>query len=162
MTVGVRQAAEAELGALEPLWVALTEHHRSLVGETLPVRGNITSWSVRREQYRSWLREDRALIFTAHQGEQDAPAGYLCCRLLPSGATFDFGELRGEVDSLVVDPAVRGDGIGTALLEACRAELKNRGIEYWSIGVLAANTGAASLYERLGFRPWISDLLGRT
>ncbi|AXB41113.1 GNAT family N-acetyltransferase [Amycolatopsis albispora] len=162
MTVAVRQAGEGELGVLEPLWLALTEHHRSLVGETLPVRENPESWAVRHEQYRTWLRAGRALILTAHQGERAGPVGYLCCRLLPSGATFDFGETRGEITSLVVDPALRDGGIGTALLDACRAELKNRGIEYWSIGVLAENTGAEELYRRLGFRPWIRDLLGHT
>ncbi|MFI6031705.1 GNAT family N-acetyltransferase [Amycolatopsis magusensis] len=162
MTVRIEQAGEEDLEALGPLWKALTEHHRSLVADTLPVRDNTTSWEVRRDQYRSWLRDDAALILTAHQDGRDDPAGYLCCRLLPSGATFDFGQWRGEVDSLVVDPGVRDGGIGTALLEACRAELKQRGIEYWSIGVLAANSGAAELYRRLGFQPWLNDLLGRT
>jgi ribosomal protein S18 acetylase RimI-like enzyme len=55
-----------------------------------------------------------------------------------------------------------GQGVGTALLEAIRHRLVERGITYWSIGVLADNPRAAKLYERVGFRPFTLELLAIT
>ena len=89
------------------------------------------------------------------------PAGYLVCRLRSPGPTFDLGARRGEVDSLVVSDAVRGNGVGSALLRACKEELRNRGVTYWSIGVVEANRDAVRLYERLGFGSWSRELLAR-
>jgi len=50
-------------------------------------------------------------------------------------------------------------GVGSALLEGCRAELRRRGVGYWSIGVVEANTRAIELYERLGFQPFVRSML---
>lgn len=104
-------------------------------------------------QYCKWLEEASGLLFVAPVGEHDEPVGYTFCRLLASGPTFDLGPVRGEIDSLAVAEAARGGGVGTALLCGCRAELRRRGVSYWSIGVVEANSDAVELYERLGFRP---------
>lgn len=78
---------------------------------------------------------------------------------MPAGPTFDLSDIHGEIDSLVTAPDARGQGIGSALLVACRRELERRGARYWSIGVLEANTQAVKLYERLGFRPFVRSML---
>lgn len=114
---------------------------------------------MRREQYRKWLGESSGLLFVARVGEHDETVGYTFCRLIESGPTFHLGPVRGEIDSLVVADTTRGAGVGSALLEGCRADLQRRGVSYWSIGVLEANRGAVRLYERLGFRPWTREML---
>jgi len=110
---------------------------------------------------RECLDEARGLLFLARLRGSGEPVGYLYCRLVESGPTFDLGPIRGDVDSLVVSDRARGAGIGTDLLAACRTELQRRGCSYWSIGVVEANSDAARLYERVGFRPWIREMLGR-
>lgn len=152
----------ADLAELKPLWLQMLSHHRGLVAGEVPIHADEQSWELARRHYDNWLANGAGILLIARSQDRAEPLGYAVCRLLPGGATFDLGELRGDIDSLVVTDRARGRGIGTALLDAVRAELKARGIAYCSIGVLAGNTEAAKLYERVGFRPWTQELLART
>lgn len=106
-------------------------------------------------------KEESAILLLARDHDEAKLAGFAMCRLLPEGPTFALGPVRAEIDSLVVDRDGRGLGVGTALLEAVRAQLTARGIRCCSIGVLAQNRDAARLYERVGFEPWIQNLVTR-
>ena len=55
------------------------------------------------------------------------------------------------VESLAVDPSIRGLGLGTALMQA--AEVKARAMKKrtMSLGVITENHGAIRLYRRLGY-----------
>jgi ribosomal protein S18 acetylase RimI-like enzyme len=162
MKIEISTAGADQVDALAPLWIEMVEHHRDVVGRQWPVRSAPDAWVRRREEYRRWLAEASGLLFVARDHGATDPVGYAFCRLIESGPTFDLGPVRGEVDSLVVADTARGAGVGTALLRVCREELLRRGITYWSIGVVEANSGAVQLYERLGFHPWIRSMLGRT
>ncbi len=64
-------------------------------------------------------------------------------------------EMKGDefvVETLVVDPAYRGMGIGTALLQKAEERAKSMGKRTMSLGVIGENVGAIRLYERLGYR----------
>lgn len=56
------------------------------------------------------------------------------------------------VDSLAVDPAYRGRGVGTALLQKAEERAKSMGKRTMSLGVIGENAGAIRLYERQGYR----------
>ena len=56
------------------------------------------------------------------------------------------------VDSLAVDPAYRGMGIGTALLQKAEEWAAAMDKRMMSLGVVGENAGAIRLYERLGYR----------
>ena len=61
------------------------------------------------------------------------------------------------VESLAVDPSIRGLGIGTALMQAAEAKARDTGKRTMSLGVITENEGAIRLYQRLGFtttRTW--------
>lgn len=58
-------------------------------------------------------------------------------------------------------PDTRSTGIGAALLESCRQALQQRGCSYWAVSVVDGNRVAAQLYQWLGFRPWVHELVGR-
>jgi ribosomal protein S18 acetylase RimI-like enzyme len=145
----------ADLDALAPLWMAMVEHHRSVVAGRVPVRPADEAWDRRRREYEAWLEDGSGLLFLARREGADEVTGYAMCRLLPSGPTFDLGPLRGDVESLAVSPRSRGAGVGTALLGAVRAELRSRGCRHWSISVATDNADAVRLYERVGFRPLV-------
>ena len=152
----------AGVDELKPLWLQMLSHHRDLVGGQFPVHADEESWERVRRDYGDWLATETAILLIGRNSRSSEPLGYVVCRLRRGGATFDLGAVRGEIDSLVVDDHARGRGIGTALLEAVRASLDERGVSYWSIGVLARNTEAAKLYERVGFQPWTQELLAST
>ena len=56
------------------------------------------------------------------------------------------------VDSLAVDPAYRGRGVGTALLQQAEERAGAMGKRTMSLGVIGENEGAIRLYERVGYR----------
>jgi ribosomal protein S18 acetylase RimI-like enzyme len=159
--IELRSASLDDVPSLAPLWKAMVEHHGHLVGDRWPVLAPEEAWSRRREQYVAWLTDETGFILIAEGDGADRPVGYLACRLLQAGPTFDLGDVRGDVDSLVTAEAARGHGVGSALLEGCRAELRRRGVRYCSIGVVEANTRAIELYERLGFQPFVRSMLAR-
>jgi ribosomal protein S18 acetylase RimI-like enzyme len=159
MGLEIRLGTVEDIEALGPLWMAMVEHHRGLVGEQWTVRTAEEAWGLCLQQYQQWLAEGSGILLVARLDTAGPFVGYAVCRLIPSGPTFDLGAVRGEVDSLVVAEGSRGAGAGTALLNACRDELRRRGVAYWSVGVVEANRGATALYERLGFRPWVRTML---
>jgi ribosomal protein S18 acetylase RimI-like enzyme len=152
----------ADIDGLRTLWLQMLAHHRDLVGDEFPVWPDEQSWERARRDYGDWLASDTAILVIARNETSSQPLGYAVCRLLADGATFDLGTVRGDVDSLVVHDQARGQGMGTALLCAVQAGLVDRGVSYWSIGLLARNTEAARLYERVGFRPWTQQLIAST
>lgn len=60
---------------------------------------------------------------------------------------------KARIESLVVDPELRGRGIGWALLATALRELAEAGHAPVGLGVRDDNAPAIRLYERLGFRP---------
>jgi len=152
----------AHVDVVADLWHQMLAHHRAVTGARFPMYDAEASWELARAAYHDWLSDGSAILMIATTPASSQPLGYVVCRLLASGPTFDLGPVHGEVDSLAVTDTARGSGIGTALLESVRTELLARGIAYWSIGVLADNTEAHELYRRLGFQPWTQTLLATT
>jgi ribosomal protein S18 acetylase RimI-like enzyme len=58
----------------------------------------------------------------------------------------------GHITQICVSPAVRGTGVGHALLRQSLAALRDAGCRSVSLTVTAANEDAVALYERVGFR----------
>ena len=66
----------------------------------------------------------------------------------------DYGHIENGVPSLAISlyEQYRGQGIGTSLMRAVLAELRQRGFMKVSLSVQKANA-AVRLYRRLGFVP---------
>ena len=76
-----------------------------------------------------------------------------------SGPRVVHGRLRAELRHLSVAEGERGNGVGSALLDAMDAELERRGVEDVEIGVDTANDDAVRLYERPRLQGRLPDLL---
>ncbi len=99
----------------------------------------------------AWSRETMRLELAGPHGhylaavdEADALLGYAGAAL-PSGGDF------GEIQTIGVDEAARGRGLGRTLMEALLAEARRRGIPRMLLEVRADNPVAQSLYASLGF-----------
>ena len=68
-------------------------------------------------------------------------------RVLPIEANAHVLQIAG----LVVDPALRRQGLARRLVEAALAEARRRGARKLSLRVFAPNTAARDLYESCGF-----------
>jgi ribosomal protein S18 acetylase RimI-like enzyme len=58
-------------------------------------------------------------------------------------------------------PDARGKGIGSALLDAVEARLRQLGIDDMLIGVITTNSEAMRLYERRGAQPFLTHFVQR-
>jgi ribosomal protein S18 acetylase RimI-like enzyme len=142
-----------DVDLVEGLWKEMVGHHRELTGGTYPVRDTEEAWRRRRAQYVEWLQGDDSWLFLVPgEGAEGAPLGYAFLRVGSSGPTWNLGDRVGDLESLSVTAAARGMGIGTELIEHCREQLRERGAQWWTVSVVAANGGAVDLYEREGFR----------
>ena len=150
-----------DVDLVEGLWKEMLGHHHEVGGDDQPGRGADESWQMRRAQYVKWLESGEGTIFLVpgEGAEQAAPLAYACLRVGPSGPTWDLGETVGDLESLAVAAAARGTGIGTELIEHCRARLIALGAHWWTVSVVAANGRATELYEREGFRPYVNFML---
>jgi GNAT superfamily N-acetyltransferase len=83
--------------------------------------------------------------------------------LLVRGDGGDSGQPGAELLSIMVEPGLRRQGTGAALLQALYGECAARGIGRIDVTVDAANAGARRFYERHGFRlAHTFTLYGRT
>lgn len=60
---------------------------------------------------------------------------------------------RGIVHNLYVEPASRGEGVGSALLDAAESALAEMGADVVAIEALWENEAARRLYRRRGYTP---------
>jgi [ribosomal protein S18]-alanine N-acetyltransferase len=82
----------------------------------------------------------------AKKDEHDAVVGYAGLR-----APLRGGD-QGDIQTLAVEPAHRGGGLGRMLLEALLHEARARGIREVFLEVRADNEAAIGLYESSGFQ----------
>lgn len=75
--------------------------------------------------------------------EGDTLAGYV-------GSQSVLGEA--DMMNLAVAPQYRRSGVGTGLVNELIVRLKERQVHSLTLEVRASNTGAISLYEKIGFR----------
>jgi GNAT superfamily N-acetyltransferase len=136
------------LDAIEPLWRMLAAHHGDLTPPELPVRPPEAGWTARRERYRRAL-DDGAVLFLAEDPERTVGYAFAHPRAAPESLAID--RLL-EVETVAVLAEVRGEGIGTALMEAVEGWAREGGFEHLAVSVRTANEGARRLYERRGFR----------
>ncbi len=159
--IDIVEAGAGDLDRVEPLWRSMVEFHRDLAGAEWPVRTAQDAWELRSAQYLEWLGGDGCWLLLAVDAEAaDQPCGYAVLRLTEPGPTWELGERIGEIESLAVVDDARGNGVGTALIEAARELLRERGIRFWSVAVVEKNAGATRLYRRHGFRNYYRQLLG--
>lgn len=97
----------------------------------------------------------RKVILVATQAEQII--GQIFIQLLSAELQFADGANRGYLYSLRVRPEWRGQQIGTQLIAAAEADLRQRGFSTAVISAAKDNPAALRLYERLGYRIFTQD-----
>jgi len=138
-----------ELDRIEPLWNALRKHHSSITPGLGPPRSREESWLRRRSQYKLWLASPDTFVLLAERDGE--PIGYAMVNVREGSPTWPISERAGEIETLSVLEGERGQGTGTALLEAAREELGKLGIRELSLHAIATNAEAIRFYERHGF-----------
>ena len=96
------------------------------------------------------LANDYDHFWVAERREEDAPCS------APPNRFCGYANLRvlageGEIERIVVDPAMRRRGVGRKLMEAMAAFASGEGVGDMTLEVRAGNTAARKLYESFGF-----------
>jgi ribosomal protein S18 acetylase RimI-like enzyme len=153
MAPRIALAGLERVDALRPLWLQL-HHHHARISRVQPFVDDDTSWTVRREGYVEILGAGGVVLMAE---DDDGLAGYALVKIHEGGDdSWALADRWGEVWTLVVDERRRGQGIGSALLDAVDAELARRGVHDLMIGVMEGNDAARRLYERRGLVPgWL-------
>jgi ribosomal protein S18 acetylase RimI-like enzyme len=158
-TLRIVKGSANDVPALEPLWVAVHHVHQEAMPELAPYVSDAETWAQLSRHYEHLFEKPETELLLAFDG--DELVGYALTHVLPVEDTFipdtwRTGERIGELESLSVLPSHRGEGIGSALLDAVDDAFEARGIRDVIVGALARNDGALRLYERRGFRPtWL-------
>ncbi|GAA4958727.1 GNAT superfamily N-acetyltransferase [Nonomuraea thailandensis] len=149
--ITLRKGGAELIDLLEPLWLALHEHHQS-VQPGFAYFPDERSWELRRSCYQRWIQEEGSFILVAERHGRAVAYAFVEIHSGPDD-TWVTGSRIAELQTLSVAPAERGNGVGTLMLDAVDDELTRLGIGDLLIGTLAANSGAQRLYERRGLRP---------
>lgn len=149
---GVVHKGGAELiERLQPLWLNLYAHHRS-VQPGFNYFSDERSWEIGRACYEDRIQQPDSFILLAEDHSSDV--GYALVVVKPGpDDSWITAERIAELDTQSVAPARRGHGIGSILLDRVDRELEVLGIGDLFIGTLSANVSAQRGYERRGLRP---------
>ena len=160
--VRIVEAGVDRLPDIEHLTRALHEHHRTVDPGIpgIPPRDADAWWAIRSGRYETWLTEPDSFLLLAEEEGAERPIGYALASFHDRDDSHTTGDRFAELQSLVVEPARRGSGLGTGLLHEVYRQVRRRGVGEMVIGVLATNEQAKRLYEREGFRPWVLLTMG--
>jgi ribosomal protein S18 acetylase RimI-like enzyme len=157
----VRAGAE-RIADLEPLWASLNEHHVAIApefGSLGPNRTREDSWRVRSGLYAEWLQEPDAFALIALDAGR--PVGYALVVFRAGEEAWVTGERIAVMETLAVLPSHRDRGLGTRLVEAVFARLRELGVTEWEVSTMWGNREAQRFYERFALRRFVVTYLGR-
>ncbi|HTD57983.1 MAG TPA: GNAT family N-acetyltransferase [Solirubrobacteraceae bacterium] len=148
---------------LQPVWRSLYDHHLALTphlsDRTQPFE---RAWQARQRIEAEWQARGEDLFVLAAKA-QDRYVGYALVRIRSGtdfAASWDASERLAELVILAVLPDWRGQGVGSALLDAVEARLRGLAVEDMVINVVT-NDDAMRLYRRRGAEPFVTELIQR-
>ncbi len=156
LTFAIRGADCIDL--LEPLWLALFDHHHSIGAASLPEIDRSQSWPRRRRIYEDLFQSPDTFAVIVEAG--GSPVGYALCHMqnYPDD-TWQTTDQIGIIETLSLLPEARGRGAGTELMDVAEAELQRRGADTVITAVMEGNDQARDFYLRRGMTPTVTYLM---
>ncbi len=147
------RADASRIDDVQPLWLALREHHVALTPDSWEPRTPEASWEKRRQTYLDVLEEGGVLLFA--EDDDGTVLGLALCEQEEGGGSPTWAwpkDFLAVIDFIVL-PGRRRSGVGQALMRAVEEEGRRRGVAALDLMVLEANDVARRFYERYGFAP---------
>ena len=149
-SITIEKLEPVDIDQIAPLWKALLDHVAALPQAIVPVRPSDESWELERKEMLEALAGDAFALVARREG---VAVGYLFTRIEGPDPVWYTGATHAELAHLSVAKGERGNGVGSALMDAMDAELERRGVDDVEIGVDTGNDMAVRLYEGRGYRP---------
>ncbi|WP_254523159.1 GNAT family N-acetyltransferase [Natrinema caseinilyticum] len=137
----IEPASQDDLETIAELWVRLARDQRAYDSAVLPdanrdtMRDTLAAYRVTGELLVARLRRE-IVGFVSVSVER---------------GSLELDATRGLLTNIYVEPAVRDQGIGTALLEAAEDTLAEQGADVVLLEVMAGNVDAHRFYRRRGY-----------
>lgn len=123
--ITIEKLDPANIDEVGPLWKALLDHIAALPEALVPVRPSDQSWKLEREVMFEALKGDAFALAGRRGGEA---VGYLFVRIEGPDPVWYTGDTHAELAHLCVAEGERGNGVGSALMDAMAVRLyKGRG-----------------------------------
>lgn len=149
--VEISIASAKVLPQLREVFLSLHDHHRRITGVPL-TEPDERAWTARVSTYQQFFDQGQALL---HVARADGGCVGYALTLLHAGSddTFPLGAGYAELYTLAVLPRWRGNGVGSALLDAVDRALRERGVVNLTVATMCTNEAAIRLYRRRGLIP---------
>ena len=146
----IRKATEADISAVAAIYDVLLDREEQGLLSTGWTRGVYPTEQTARDALAAgtlYVLEDGGRVTAAAKIDQTQMAQYTQCRWQHDAPPEQLLVLH----TLVVDPAVKGKGYGTAFVAFYERLARDTGRPYLRIDTNARNTPARTLYAKLGY-----------
>lgn len=161
--IATERHTSKDVGAYKDLWLSLHHHHQAVSPDLHPFLDDAHSWPEIDPLFAKSAKDN--LLFIARMNGEAAGlasvAVYEAADLVTYWDTWITGDQVAETKFLVVGEKYRGQGVGTALMNAVERALQAHAVTDHLIGAIAPNAGAIRFYQSHGFRPAWLELLKR-
>ena len=137
--------AEADAAPAEALFLAFLQQDPHYL-EVASVYGDGGPGALKRALQLFVGRPELGFVWMAHSGGEVVGCCVVCYAISTSR-----GSIVAKLDDVNVRPGFEGRGIGSAMLEALKAELRRIGVTRIDTATHFDNPGARRFYERHGF-----------
>lgn len=138
----VQRPTLSDVDELVEMWLSLADSQRAYGSHLLVAENRSTI----RETISHYVVADQLLVASA-----DELCGFVMFTV--EVGLYEQDVERGLIENVYVEPAFRGDGVGTVLLDAAEEALRSAGVDIVTIEVLADNEAARRLYRDHGYSP---------
>jgi ribosomal protein S18 acetylase RimI-like enzyme len=136
-------ASTGQVDEITSLWVDLADSQRAHGSHILPDENRATA----RDAVLRHSVADELLVAV----DEGAVLGFVMFTV--ESGEYQQDRTRGLIRNIYVRPEDRGQGIGTALLEAAESHLADRDADTVGLEVMADNEAARRFYRRHGYEP---------
>ncbi len=141
--VAVREATAADVPRIAAL-IAMGNASRPMSAEEAEAEGRLPVYA---QAFARVAASEANQLFVAELGGR--VVGTYQLTVLPGIA--ERGRTRGKIESVHVDPTLRGTGVGAAMMRHALAKAREAGIGLLELSSNKSRTDAHRFYERLGF-----------
>lgn len=157
--VHIRASIAADLPQLGVLAGKLVRQHHDFNPKRFVLPDNVE------RGYEGWFRreliEKDAVLLSAVRGSVEAPSEELVGYVYGRFESRDWNMLldaHAALHDVLVTDAMRGQGIGDALIQHFVRVAKERGVPRIVLHAASANAGSQKLFTRLGFAPTMVEM----
>lgn len=144
MNLEFREVEAGNLDLIAPLWDKLRKHQEVLSPHFSQHYANRT-WEARKAELLGIAKSSELRIDVALDAESRQIVGYCVSAISPGN--------KGCVESIFVEPACRGSGVGDSFMAKAIAWMKSKEAKTIVLDVGVGNEAVLSFYNRYGFYP---------